>query len=49
MVLSIRNDRGEEINRHVVGVGALNPDEYRTFTVAVAVTKPAGAEPTTRS
>ncbi|MGI9090455.1 MAG: hypothetical protein ACR2GG_05035 [Gemmatimonadaceae bacterium] len=49
MVLSIRNDRGEEINRHIVGVGALNPDEYRTFTVAVTVTKPAGAESTTRS
>ena len=35
MVLSIRNERGEEITRQVVGVGALKPDEERTFTLAV--------------
>lgn len=35
MVLSIRNERGEEITRQVVGVGALKPDEQRTFTLAV--------------
>ncbi|MGJ7904529.1 hypothetical protein [Lysobacter sp. 1R34A] len=35
MVLSIRNDRGEEITRQVVGVGALHPGEERTFTLAV--------------
>lgn len=35
MVLSIRNDRGEEITRQVVGVGALLPGEERTFTLAV--------------
>jgi len=39
VVLSIRNDRGEEIVRQMVGVGALNPDEARTFTVAVALSK----------
>ncbi len=31
MVLTIRNDRGEEIDRQVVGVGAMQPDEERTF------------------
>lgn len=35
MVLSIRNERGEEITRQVVGVGALKPNEQRTFTLAV--------------
>ena len=37
VVLSIRNDRGEEITRQVVGVGALQPSEKRTFTLAVEV------------
>lgn len=41
MVLSIRNDRGEEIARQVVGVGALRANEERTFTVAVEVFRPA--------
>ncbi|MFC3552239.1 hypothetical protein ACFOLC_14640 [Lysobacter cavernae] len=35
MVLTIRNDRGEEIDRQVIGVGALHADEERTFTLAV--------------
>ena len=37
MVLSVRNGRGEEITRQVVGVGALQPAEERTFTLAVEV------------
>lgn len=37
MLLTIRNGRGEEIARQVVGVGALQPDEERTFTLAVEV------------
>ena len=44
VMLSIRNDRGEEIARQVVGVGALQPNEQRTFTLAVEVFKPAGKE-----
>jgi hypothetical protein len=43
VVLAIRNDRGEEIARQVVGVGALQPSESRTFTLAVEVFKPAEA------
>ncbi len=35
VVLTIRNDRGEEIARHVVGVGAMQLSEERTFTLAV--------------
>lgn len=40
MVLSIRNQRGEEIARQVVGVGALQPSDERTFTLSVEVFKP---------
>jgi hypothetical protein len=35
IVVTIQNDRGEEIARKLVGVGALNPDEQRTFTMSV--------------
>lgn len=35
LVLSVRNDRGEEVTRQVVSVGALQPGEKRTFSVAV--------------
>ena len=43
MVLSIRDARGEEISRQVVGVGALKPDEERTFTLAVELSRPGPA------
>ena len=35
VVVSIRNDRGEEIARKLIGVGAMNPNEQRTFTLSV--------------
>ncbi|MGH8162540.1 MAG: hypothetical protein ACRESR_10480, partial [Gammaproteobacteria bacterium] len=35
MVLTIRNERGEEIARRLVGVGAMQPGEQRTFTLGV--------------
>jgi hypothetical protein len=41
VVLTIKNDRGEEITRQVVGVGALNPQEQRSFSLAVEVFTPA--------
>jgi hypothetical protein len=44
VLLSIRNERGEEIARQVVGVGAIGPKEERTFTLAVEVFTP-DAEP----
>lgn len=40
VVLAIRNDRGEEISRQVVGVGALRGAESRTFTLSVEVMTP---------
>lgn len=39
VVLAIRNARGEELSRQVVGVGALQPEEERTFSLAVEVFK----------
>lgn len=35
MVLTIRNERGEEIARRLVGVGAMQPGEERTFALSV--------------
>ncbi len=43
VTVTVRNDRGEEVSRHIVGVGAIPPGEQRTFTVAVDVFGPAGA------
>ena len=37
VLLSIKNERGEEIARQVVAVGALSPSDQRTFTLAVEV------------
>ncbi len=37
MVLSIRNERGEEIDRKLVGVGAMRPGEQRTFALSVEI------------
>lgn len=39
-MISVRNERGEEVTRQVVGVGALQPGEERTFTFAVEVFAP---------
>lgn len=39
VVVSIRNERGEEIARKVVGVGALGADEERTFALSVELFK----------
>jgi len=43
VVLTIRDRRGQEIARQVVGVGALQPGDERGFTLAVEVFKPAEA------
>ena len=40
VVLTVRNEKGEEVSRQVVGVGALRPAESRTFTFSVDVVKP---------
>ena len=35
VVVTILNDRGQEVARKLVGVGALNPNEQRSFTLSV--------------
>ena len=40
VVIAIRNDRGEEVTRQVVNVGALQPAEKRTFSLSVEVLPP---------
>ena len=42
MVMSIRNERGEEINRQLVGVGALFAGESRSFSVVVEASQATG-------
>lgn len=44
VLLVIHDDKGEEVARQVVGVGALKPAEQRTFTLAVEVLMPVAAE-----
>lgn len=44
VVVSIRNERGEEVARQVIGVGALQGDEQRTFALAVEMTEATGAK-----
>jgi len=40
VVVAIRNERGEEVARHVVGVGALSPGEQRSVALAVELFDP---------
>ena len=40
VVISVRNDRGEEVTRQVVSVGALQSTEKRTFTLSVDMMLP---------
>jgi len=40
VVISVRNDRGEEVARQVVNVGALQSTEKRTFTLSVDMLAP---------
>lgn len=42
VVIVVRNERGEEIARKVVGVGAIEKGEQRTFSLAVEVFKGTG-------
>jgi hypothetical protein len=40
LTISVRNDKGEEVTRQVVGVGALQGTEKRTFTLSVDMMTP---------
>ena len=46
IVLAIRDERGQELTRQVLGVGAIRPTEERTFELSVEVLTPmqAGVE-----
>ena len=35
LVVTIKNEQGKEIARKLIGVGALNPNEKRTFSLSV--------------
>jgi hypothetical protein len=35
VVVSIRDDHGKEIAHKLIGVGAMNPNEQRIFTLSV--------------
>jgi hypothetical protein len=43
VVLSIANERGEQLTRQVVGVGVLQPAEARQFSVSVNIVPPVPA------
>ena len=45
VTIAIRNDRGEEVTRQVVNVGALQGAEKRTFTLSVEVLPPSAPVP----
>ncbi|WJI17348.1 hypothetical protein MWN52_08970 [Pseudoxanthomonas winnipegensis] len=43
-VMVISDEQGREIDRHVVGVGALRPGEQRTFSLAVEMFPHSGGQ-----
>jgi hypothetical protein len=49
VVIAIRNEKGDEIARKLIGVGALKPDELRSFSLSIemapAKSKPAPGKP----
>jgi hypothetical protein len=49
VIIAIRNDRGEEVTRQVVNVGALQAAEKRTFTLSVEVLPPQAPIPPQKS
>jgi hypothetical protein len=49
VIIAIRNDRGEEVTRQVVNVGALQAAEKRTFTLSVEVLPPQAPVPPQKS
>ena len=37
VLVTVKNEKGEEIGRHMVDVGALGPRDHRTFDLSVEV------------
>jgi RNA polymerase subunit RPABC4/transcription elongation factor Spt4 len=48
VVIVMRDERGAEIGRQVVSVGALRPDERRSFALSVEVSPLSGPRPISR-
>jgi hypothetical protein len=48
VLLSIKNEKGEEVSRQMVGVGALQSGEQRTFTLSVEVFAPKNGAPASK-
>jgi hypothetical protein len=46
VLVTIRNDRGEEVARHVIGVGGLQANEGRNVSLSVEVYAPGGLKTT---
>jgi hypothetical protein len=44
VLVTVRNEKGEEVARQLVGVGALRPDEERTFSLTVEVRASGGLD-----
>jgi hypothetical protein len=49
VTIAVRNDRGEEVARQVVNVGALQGSEKRTFTLSVEMLPPQPPVPTSNT
>ncbi len=49
IVITVRNERNQEVNRQIVNVGALQGDERRTFTLSVDVSPPQPLRPPRRN
>ena len=45
VVVTIRNDRGEEVARKLVGVGVMDPNEQCAFTLSVEAVSAKGKRP----
>ncbi|MGC4030079.1 MAG: hypothetical protein QM696_14545 [Steroidobacteraceae bacterium] len=48
IVISVRNERNEEVARQVVNVGALQGAERRTFSLSIEVSEPRAPAPPPR-
>jgi len=44
VLVTVKNEKGEEVARQLVGVGALKPDEERTFSLTVEVRASGGLD-----
>ena len=48
ILVTVRNERNEEVSRHVVNVGALQGAERRTFSLSIEVSDPKSSQPPRR-